>query len=79
MGALSTAQHTVQAQPSHVCGGPGICVCLSVRVYVRACHHYFNHRLTQATGMCSNSSKASVCVCVFASQRAHVNRQLRCV
>lgn len=62
MGALSAVQHTMQAQPSHVCGGPGICVC------VRACHHYFNHRLTQATGMCPNSSKASVCVRACACQ-----------
>lgn len=53
----------MQAQPSHVCGGPGICVC------VRARHHYFNHRLTQATGMCSNSSKANVCVCVCVCER----------
>lgn len=62
MGALSAVQHTMQAQPSHVCGGPGICVC------VWAYHHYFNHRLTQATGMCPYSSKASVCVHVCACQ-----------
>lgn len=58
MGALSAVQYTMQAQPSHVCGGPGICVC------VWACHHYTNHRLTQATGMCPNWGQASVCVCV---------------
>lgn len=70
MVALSAAQYTMQAQPSHVCGGPGICeyVCEPVIITPTTdLHRPQACALTQGRPGCVC---VFVCVCVHFTQAA---------
>lgn len=64
MGALSAAQYTMHAQPSHVCGGPGICVFVCVCVSLSSLYQPQANTGHRHVPQLKDGQVVCVCVCV---------------